>query len=151
LPLPSRACLSIAWLIAGLAIELGLLLLFVPGLVVACMFLVTTPACVSDQLGPIASLSRSRQLTKGYRWQVLGLLLIIYGVPTIIKLSISRFMLASLINSNPFYSLAYFYSVSFIIQIIVDSFVTIAVAVAYFMLRTAREGVDIWQLARVFD
>jgi hypothetical protein len=60
-------------------------------------------------------------------------------------------MLASLINSNPIYPLAYFYSVCFTIRIIVDSFVTIAVAVGYFMLRTARQGVDIWQLATVCD
>ena len=42
-----------------------------------CMWFVTLPACVLERTGPIRSLSRSAFLTKGHRWRVFGLILLV--------------------------------------------------------------------------
>ena len=58
-------------------IGLATILLIVPGLMVACAFYVSMPACVAEQAGVFESMARSRFLTKGCRWQVFGLSLLI--------------------------------------------------------------------------
>lgn len=47
--------------------EIGLLLAPILMLVIASMLLVTVPAVVMEQKGPLAALCRSNQLTKGYK------------------------------------------------------------------------------------
>lgn len=63
----------ITLLLAGLA----MLALIVPGLILLTMWYVGTPACVIELTGPWASLKRSAQLTKGYRWKIFGLWLLL--------------------------------------------------------------------------
>jgi hypothetical protein len=57
-------------------VELGMILLIVPALILTCMCIVALPACVVERAGVFASMSRSSFLTKGYRWQVLGMFLL---------------------------------------------------------------------------
>ena len=59
------------------------LLLVIPALILYVMWFVAIPVCVVEQLGPFRSLGRSRQLTKGHRWKILGLLLVIL-IPALI-------------------------------------------------------------------
>ena len=61
----------------GLAIMLGMMLLLVPGFILLVMWAVVVPVCVVEGLGPTRSMGRSRDLTKGYRWPIFGLLLIL--------------------------------------------------------------------------
>jgi hypothetical protein len=77
--------------VIGLAIcafvltALGLIVLIVPGLIVATMLFVATPVCVIErlELDPFSSMERSAQLTKGHRWKIFGLL-VLAAVPTAI-------------------------------------------------------------------
>jgi hypothetical protein len=70
LPLFGMAILS------GLGMLVGLLLLIVPGVILYVMWSVSAPALVEERLGPIEALGRSRELTRGARWKVFGLLLV---------------------------------------------------------------------------
>src|ERR1700719_2493223 len=61
----------------SILIGLASILLVVPGLMVACAYYVSMPACIAEQTGVFESMSRSAFLTKGYRWQVFGMFLLI--------------------------------------------------------------------------
>jgi hypothetical protein len=64
-------------LMTSVAIAFGLFLLIVPGVILYVMWCVAAPALVEERLGPIEALGRSRQLTRGTRWKVFGLILIL--------------------------------------------------------------------------
>jgi hypothetical protein len=60
----------IAALIIVVALTLGTFVFVVPGVIAVVMLFVTLPACVVERLGALQSLSRSVELTSGYRWQI---------------------------------------------------------------------------------
>lgn len=63
-------------ILAAIAITVGFMVLIVPGIIICCMVAVSVPVCVLEDLGPLSSLNRSAELTKGNRWNILGLLAI---------------------------------------------------------------------------
>lgn len=60
-----------------IACYIGLVLLVVPGLILFTMWSVSGVALVAERTGVFASFGRSRALTKGYRWPIFGLLVVI--------------------------------------------------------------------------
>jgi len=69
---------------------LGFVALILPGIVILVMLCVALPACILEDLSPIAALKRSRELTRGNRWRLLGLVLlnglILIGVGVVVSL-----------------------------------------------------------------
>jgi hypothetical protein len=129
--------------VAGFPIMLGLILLIIPGLILYTMWFVGVPACVVERLGPWTSLRRSRDLTKGYRWKLFALALL---------LLVGNFG-GSLIGSGlgalagPIVGL----SGQLIWSGIWAAFSAIVITVTYYDLRVIKEGVDIEQITAVFD
>jgi hypothetical protein len=130
----------------GVAVLTGLagILLVIPAFIVATMLLVAMPACVVEQLGPAASMSRSKQLTKGHRWKIFGLWLLAVFVSGILQSVLIG--LAGLIG-GPILALIVFLAWSAIF----GAFYAIMVVVIYHDLRVTKEGVDTDQIAAVFD
>jgi len=64
---------SILW---GLAIGLGSMLLVVPGLILLTMWSAGLPALVAGDTGVFGAFGRSRALTRGSRWRIFAVLLI---------------------------------------------------------------------------
>jgi len=130
--------------VAYLLISLRFSLLIIPGLILYTMWFVALPACVVERLGPWSSLRRSRELTKGHRWKLFGLALLLiiggFGSPFL------QFALTA-VDADAIVALIG----RLIWQGLWVSFVTTVVAVAYHDLRVAKEGVDIDQVAGVFD
>jgi hypothetical protein len=60
-------------LLMTVALLLGFLLLVVPGIILLVIWSVASPALVAEDLGVFEAFGRSRYLTKGARWRVLGL------------------------------------------------------------------------------
>jgi hypothetical protein len=134
------ALVLLIWIYAAFAA----LLLVVPAIIVFCVYAVAFPACVVERLGPIKAMSRSAFLTKGNRWRVFGLSIVLYLGGALISQLIA--LLAKL-TGGPIFSLA----VSAPVAGIVGGFSAVALAVLYAKLRIAREGVDIDHIAAVFD
>ena len=69
---------------------LGFVALILPGIVILLILCVALPACILEDLSPIAALKRSRELTRGNRWRLLGLVLlnglILIGVGVVVTL-----------------------------------------------------------------
>lgn len=133
----------VAVILASLLIGFGFLLLIIPGLIVVTMLYVTVPACVVERLGPVRSINRSAELTKGFRWKIFGLLfcLGLVGAASGVIQQILQRSLGIVVGGL---GGAIVGSVTFAFQLIVY-------AVAYHDLRAAKEGIDIEQLAAVFD
>jgi hypothetical protein len=128
---------------AALAIVFGCILLIVPGIMWACMFYVAIPACVAERAGVFESLSRSRFLTKGYRWQVFGTFLLVAAaglvVGPIVGIGLAfTGLIGTLIGIQ-------------VLQAIISAFNGVLIGVFYYELRVAREGIDIDKIASVFD
>ena len=127
-------------LLVGLAAGLASLLLLIPGLIVACMYYVAIPVCVIERPGVTASASRSAALTKGYRWSIFGLILLVWVIAAVVGIVLTRLgggMVGALLH--------------FAWQVVSTAFGAVLVAVVYHDLRVAKEGIDIESLANVFD
>jgi MFS family permease len=127
-----------------IAVGAGFVLLIIPGIIFGVMFYVALPACVVERLGPIASMKRSIALTKGHRWKIFGILILIGllsgigGAVIATILTIAGGAKTMLIGR-------------FLWQAIMGAFGAVVVAVIYHDLRAAREGIDVDRMAAVFD
>jgi hypothetical protein len=133
--------LSICWVIV---IGMGFVLLIVPGVLFVLMFLVALPACVVEKLGPIESMTHSAELTKGHRWRVLGVLVLL-GLAVVV----GGFILAAILLLWPGTTASTIGI--FVLQALVGAYESIVVAVLYSDLRMARDGIDLEQITAVFD
>ena len=75
--LHAAAPLFLLGLLTALALPIGFALLIVPGVILYVMWSVAAPSLVAEGLGPIEALGRSRDLTRGVRWKIFGLTLIL--------------------------------------------------------------------------
>jgi hypothetical protein len=129
-------------ILSTILIMLGGVLLVIPGLMVMTMMFVAQPACVVERLGPIASISRSAELTRGYRWRVFGVILLILILQGVVGAAIGFAfhggggLPAGIVNA--------------VWDAFTMAFGSVACAVVYHDLRVVKEGVDIEQIAAVF-
>lgn len=128
----------------GFAIGFGTLLLVVPGFILMAMFYVALPSCVVERLGPFQSLSRSSELTKGHRWKVFGLAILLMICVGVISSILQAIFLV-------FQSTAVLIVGMFLWESLARAAEAIVAVVAYHDLRVAKEGVDIDHIASVFD
>lgn len=130
-------------LLVGILTVLAAILLFFPAFIVMSMLFVAMPVCIVERLGPVKSLGRSSALTKGYRWKVFGLWLVI--------------MLVTAVGSGMLGGISYATGpiVGGLLKLIwgalAGAFNAIMVVVAYHDLRVVKEGVDTDRIASVFD
>ena len=153
--------------IVGLGLAAGILfivpggryaspIIVIPGVMLFLMWSVSTPVCVVEQLGPFGSLARSRQLTKGQRGKILGLLLVtiipgvIIGAFVGVTLGMPLGGIVALTLGAGSLGVA-IQIVSLIWNAIWTAFLSIVVVVTYHDLRVAKEGVDTEQIAAVFE
>jgi hypothetical protein len=126
---------------SSITVSLGILLLLVPGLILASMIYVAVPVCVIEKRSVFASLSRSGVLTKGYRWQIFGVFLLV----TVVRLIVES--LLTLLGGGGIWAPL----LNFAWQVLATTFSAVLVSVVYHDLRVAKEGIDIGTLASVFD
>ncbi|MBL6852901.1 MAG: hypothetical protein ISS15_08695 [Alphaproteobacteria bacterium] len=138
-------------IVEGIAIGLGFLLFIVPGFMLYTMWAVAVPVRVAEQEGVFASLTRSSDLTHGYRWPVFGTLAVFYLGSAIAQGLAGPVMTAGALSSG---SAATAY-VGMILTALIGAVVATAsatlVASIYYELRMIKEGVGPAQIASVFD
>jgi len=67
-------------IVSGLAVGFAAILLIVPGIILAVMWYVAAPVVIAEREGVFAALGRSSDLTKGERWNIFVVLLILFAV-----------------------------------------------------------------------
>jgi hypothetical protein len=130
--------------IAVVQMGLPILVVTIPGLILYTMWFVGLPACLVERLGPWTSLRRSRKLTKGYRWKVIALALLL----PVVDAGRSKVIAPVLTDlAGPIAGL----TGKLIWTGVTVAFTGIVFAVTYYDLRVIKEGVDIEQITAVFD
>jgi hypothetical protein len=131
-------------LLVGLLTMLAGLALVIPAFIVMAMLFVAMPACVVERLGPVASLGRSADLTKGNRWKIFGLWILVFVVGAIIQTMLTG--LATALGGRLVGEI-----VLLAWTAVFGAFSAVVAVVAYRDLRVAKEGVNTDQIASVFD
>lgn len=132
--------LGIVYMLGVLA---GTIALVVPAFILMVMWAVAIPACVVERTGPIDSLSRSSELTKGNRWQIFAIILIVGFIIGVIGNILQALGAAG--------GIGLLIVIMIIWQGISQSFNSVLMAVMYHDLRVSKEGGDVNHIASVFD
>ena len=90
--------LSILW---ALGIGFGFILLVVPGIILLMMWSVATPALVVERQGVFAAFGRSAELTKGAKWKIFGLCLLLLVIYWLLSLIVGLVGLGTFRGSSP--------------------------------------------------
>lgn len=69
-----------AKILVGIIVTVGFLLIIIPGIIAALMFLPVRYLVIDRKLGPIEALKESRRITSGHKWQLLVLVLAVIGL-----------------------------------------------------------------------
>jgi len=126
-----------------IAVIVGMILLVIPGIIVALMLAVSFPAVIAEQLGPIEALKRSRELTNGHKWSIFGgafVYGIVVGIVQIVLMLVMGLLgpIALGIGALLMYAISVGLGSCFI-------------AAIYTNLREAKEGIGVSELAAVFE
>lgn len=139
-------------ILSGLATAVGLIFLIIPGIYLACRLAVSVPVAVVEKESPVAAMTRSMELTKGFAGQMFLLLLLVgvltYVVTILLQLPVifSSFT-AAMAKTQPSAGVtAYSYVAQFLSQVLVGPIGTISASLMYFNLRVRKEGFDIQHL-----
>jgi hypothetical protein len=136
-------------LLSSIAIILGMILLIVPGVMLAAAWCVAGPALVAERVGITQAFGRSAALTRDNRWRIVGLFAIFVLVVIVIQVVLSAIGLA-FTGVGAVFSPARVV-VAVIYSAIQTAIVYTALAVLYAQLRELKEGVGGEGLAAVFD
>ncbi|HEY1877298.1 MAG TPA: hypothetical protein VGG66_07490 [Rhizomicrobium sp.] len=137
-------------LLAGLGVMLGMVLIFIPGIILAMMWSVVVPVKIVEGTSINESFGRSRALTKGYRGRIFLLFLAYFVVAIVINIVISLLMAGTMLpkpgDINPAY-LAF----GWIVRVVLASITAVGVTSIYYELRLVKEGIGAQQMAAAFD
>lgn len=84
----------------AIGITIGFVLLIVPGIILLLMWAVAVPSLVIENTGVIGAFGRSSELTKGAKWKIFGLFLVIMVSYWLLSIVIGLFGLSMYSASN---------------------------------------------------
>ncbi|QJB69502.1 hypothetical protein [Parasphingorhabdus halotolerans] len=125
----------------GLGIMLGFVLLVVPGVILALMWMVSSPVLMTENKGVVDSMKRSAELTSGSKL-LLFLLMIIYVVIAVV--------IGGIGGAMSLFSTTGAVIVALLVNTITGALQGAGIASIYVDLRNAKEGTDTSTLADVF-
>lgn len=144
--------LIVVSILFALGVAFGFVLLIVPGIMLLCAWIVAVPALVAERRGILETFGRSAELTRGNRWQIFALLLILWVASMVLGMILLALTGAGMLTAGPQAVAA---SPLYILAQIVTSTLSSVVgatgaAVLYVELRQAREGLGAESLAAIF-
>lgn len=137
----------------GAAVTLGMILFLVPGILLYLRWVVAAPALVAERNGVFSAFGRSSALTKGARWKVFGLSLIVLIVILLVSavigvLGISTVGIDGLVSgARPPVTLLL---VNLVVSTLIAAFWSTVTTSLYVELRQWKEGPEDARLADIF-
>ncbi|RRI01307.1 hypothetical protein EH240_14870 [Mesorhizobium tamadayense] len=132
----------------GILVALGAgiasLALLVPGIILWLGWSVSVPVLVQERLGVLGSMSRSRALTKGNRWSLFGLFVILFILAMVVQALLGTFVL--LFGTGIVGAV-----IGAVVSAVMSTVMSTATAVSYVELRQAKEGTSVDELAKIFS
>lgn len=138
--------IAVVSFIVGIAVGLGALLLILPGLYLAALFSVAVVVVVLESM-MLGSLSRSIELTKEYRWPILGALVLLYLVVIVLNLVLGFFAAPLFSIAGTIFGIVVYAAVG----AIGTAIISIGFVLIYARLREVKEGVNVDSLVEVFS
>ena len=143
-------------IISGIAMMFGMVLLVVPGIILYLMWSVASSALVDERLGVFGALARSRFLTKGYRWRILGFVLLLFVVTAIVSSIGSVLVVGTSFSVQSITAAQQSQSVTATIGLLViGTFISVLSGVChaslFVELRNAKDGPSEQALSKVFS
>jgi len=138
-------------IVVGLLVGIGFIFLIVPGLFLLCMFWVAVPAAVVEQQGVGAALARSRELTAGKRWSVLGVVVLWSIIAMAVQAIVAMAFGGGMDPAAAEHGSVAGDIVGSIISMLVGGIAASVNAVGYHDLRIAKEGGDATSMARTMN
>jgi len=128
-------------LLVSLGIALGFLLLVIPGIILALMWIVATPVLMTENLGVVDSIKRSADLTSGSKMMIFLLFIIFVILAAVI---------GGIGGAISIFSTTGAVIVALVVNTITGAIQGAGVASIYVDLRNVKEGTDTSTLADVF-
>ena len=140
-------------LVVGLAIGLGMILLLVPGIIIALMWCIVGPVAVAEGVGVGRALERSRDLTRNHRWVIFGLWVLYFIASVLFGAVIGGIGGGAIgaVGGAGAATTALSTVVLPILQAVFSIIGSAGVAALYVELRTIKEGGDERNVAAIFD
>jgi len=126
---------------------LGVLITLITFFLATTVLFVTIPACTIEPLGSVASLFRSVELTKGYRWRVFGLILIVLLGTFVAAIAVGLLSAVAQLVGGAVLGVV----VNTVFNIFLMAFYSVLPAATYSSLRMAKEGIDVSDITSVFE
>ena len=152
--------LAILTFVIGIGVIVGLVLLIVPGVILALMWSLAIPVAVLEEETIGAAMSRSIDLTKGSRGRILLIyvlfLIITWIVSVMIGLPVVLYTMASVLENGPATVLPGWVLIlnvvtMFLTQCLVGPLMTIAIALVYYDVRVRKEAFDLQLMMTALD
>ena len=124
----------------GLALMVGFMLLVVPGVMLMLRWIAAIPSLVVEGAGVLGSLGRSRDLTLGHRWAILGFLLVLALVEFVVFAVIGfggGFVAVSLLSAG---GPTVVQALTLVLNALMSAVNGAAIAAVYVELRRSGEG-----------
>ncbi len=137
-------------ILMGVGVILGLILLIIPGILLALAWSLAIPIAVIEKQGPLDAIPRSSALTKGSRFRIFVILMLvivftyivnsIFQLPILFMIGVSRLLNPQAIppEQNALLQVVAFVSSSLVMPIS-----TIATSLIYYDQRVRKEGFDL--------
>lgn len=133
-------------LVVGILTGLGYMLCLVPGIILMTMWVAAVPAAVVEEIGVGDALRRSSDLTRGHRWIVFGVVLVIA-------------LFGLLLGGGMAFVIAATLGESVLMIIVLNTVVTLFSSglqatfptLIYYHVRASKETIDLDEIAAVFD
>jgi len=148
-----RLCLPLAGLslIVALSIVVGIFAFVVPAFIIAVIWVVAAPALIVERKGVFASLQRSRDLTRGCRWGIFGLLAL-FTIIYSLTLGVFGVLVPAAGGGNLFVPKGPVAAIcSSLVATVGTIVISAGIAAIYYELRSIKEGAHPDDLASVFD
>lgn len=136
-------------LLLSIAVGIASLFFLIPGIILALMWWVYIPVVVVEGKGITGSFGRSSELTKGRRWHILGLLIVIVLIMLVAGFVVGLIVLAVMSSGGGISTAGII--LQYVINCLVTAFSSVLVAVGYYYLRAEKEGIQVDDIAQVFD
>ena len=109
------------------------------------------PALVVEKTGVFGAFGRSAELTKGHRWAIFGLALVVWLISILLGLAIIPLQSVLLLPGGGIFAEVPRLIVSGLVNVITTTITAAGTAAVYYELRSIKEGIGPEQLAAVFD
>jgi hypothetical protein len=143
-----------AAILAGLTIGLGFLLCIAPGILFAIWYVFVSQVVVVEGLKAEKAMSRSKELTSGYRGRIFGILVLCLVIGIVFQASAGLLQRVlptqEIVQTNFGYTTVFIYRnyvinvlVIQLVNILVQTYLAVCITLLYFDIRIRKEGFDL--------